>query len=135
MKCYYHEATDAVGLCKSCGRGLCKGCAVDLGRGLACRDRCEGHARGVIELVESNVRYLPTHRSLVVGARRTGIIAAGFFMAMGVVMLWWGVRNDDVFGFIGLVGIGFLIFGVIHLVRMLRVTPVPMLTSPGPGAT
>jgi len=56
-------------------------------------------------------------------------------MLMGALMLWWGMRIDDTFGFIGLIGIGFLIFGAIHLVRMLRVAPVTKVSSAGPRAT
>jgi hypothetical protein len=46
MKCFYHHDQDAVGECKSCGKGLCPACAVDLGKGLACRQRCEDNVRG-----------------------------------------------------------------------------------------
>ncbi|MBP7275989.1 MAG: hypothetical protein KBA51_07280, partial [Kiritimatiellae bacterium] len=35
MKCFNHEDRDAVGTCKSCGKGVCRECAVDMGKGLA----------------------------------------------------------------------------------------------------
>jgi predicted Fe-S protein YdhL (DUF1289 family) len=40
VKCYTHRGSDAVGVCKNCGRGLCGGCARDLEQGLACSDTC-----------------------------------------------------------------------------------------------
>jgi len=43
MKCFYHQETEAVGLCYYCNRGLCAECAMEYTRGLACRNRCERH--------------------------------------------------------------------------------------------
>lgn len=45
MKCFYHEATDAVATCKNCQKGLCRQCAVDVGDGMACRNACERQVR------------------------------------------------------------------------------------------
>ncbi len=56
MRCYYHKDKEAVGTCKSCGKGLCRDCAVDLGKGLACRGRCEPDAQAVIQLVDRNIQ-------------------------------------------------------------------------------
>ena len=52
MKCFYHQDRDAVGVCKSCERGVCSECAVDLGKGLACKDRCEDDANGSLKEME-----------------------------------------------------------------------------------
>src|SRR5215472_6917885 len=41
MKCFTHQTVDAVGACKSCGKGLCPSCAVDLHFALSCRGDCE----------------------------------------------------------------------------------------------
>lgn len=70
MRCFYHQGTDAVGTCKSCGKGLCVECAVDLGKGLACRGRCEESARAIIQLVDRNIHLstAPTKAQLVVPA-------------------------------------------------------------------
>ena len=48
MNCYYHQDTVAIGVCRSCLRGLCPQCAVDLGAGLACRDRCEQDVKDLL---------------------------------------------------------------------------------------
>ena len=45
-----------MGSCKSCGKGLCPDCAADLGKGLACRGRCEADVTAVIELVDRNIK-------------------------------------------------------------------------------
>jgi hypothetical protein len=56
MRCFYHQTNEAVGTCKSCGKGVCADCAVDLVKGLACRNHCEESAKAIIELVERNIR-------------------------------------------------------------------------------
>jgi len=48
MNCFYHPNQEAIGTCKSCGKGLCAACATDLGKGLACRNRCEADAQAMI---------------------------------------------------------------------------------------
>jgi prefoldin subunit 5 len=51
MRCFYHEEKQAVGLCKSCGKGICKECAVDLTTALACRGHCEESVRSIIQRI------------------------------------------------------------------------------------
>lgn len=50
MRCFAHGDVDAVGLCSACDRGVCTACAVDMGRGLACRGRCEPEVRRLLDL-------------------------------------------------------------------------------------
>ncbi len=49
MKCFYSDA-DAVGICKSCGRGLSLSFASEFPQGLACRNRCEADVQRLIRL-------------------------------------------------------------------------------------
>lgn len=49
MNCFYHPTAVAVGTCKSCNKGLCRECAVDLGKGLACKGRCEEDVKAVMQ--------------------------------------------------------------------------------------
>ncbi|OQC67464.1 MAG: hypothetical protein BWX48_00702 [Verrucomicrobia bacterium ADurb.Bin006] len=65
MRCFYHQDKEAIGTCKSCGKGLCPECAVDLTKGLACRGHCEDHVRAVIELVDRNITLQPTAARLI----------------------------------------------------------------------
>lgn len=55
MKCFYHPQSDAVGICKSCSKGLCRECAVDVGDGIACKDKCENRVKMTNELVAWNM--------------------------------------------------------------------------------
>ncbi len=54
MKCYYHNESDAVGTCKSCGKGLCPECAADVGNGIACKNHCEKEVLAVNDIIERN---------------------------------------------------------------------------------
>ena len=52
MLCYYHPKAKAVGLCKNCQKGLCQECAVDVGNGLACKDRCETQVKDINDVFQ-----------------------------------------------------------------------------------
>jgi hypothetical protein len=40
MKCYIHNDTDAVGICKNCCKGICSDCTTEVGLSLACSETC-----------------------------------------------------------------------------------------------
>jgi hypothetical protein len=52
MRCFYHQDKEAVGLCKSCGKGVCLACAVDFSKGLACRGHCEDKVQSIIQKMD-----------------------------------------------------------------------------------
>jgi hypothetical protein len=87
MKCFYHTGQDAVGTCKSCDKGLCPDCAVDLGKGLACRDRCEADVRSMIALIDTNIEVLPKGADVMRNMRKNTFVSAVFFGSMGVMFL------------------------------------------------
>lgn len=47
VKCFNHDAIDAVATCKNCSRALCRECAVDVGNGIACRNLCEQQVKAL----------------------------------------------------------------------------------------
>lgn len=53
MECFTHIGTQAVGVCKSCGKAVCRTCAVDLGMAIAC---CEACTKEAADLHEMNQR-------------------------------------------------------------------------------
>ena len=57
MRCFYHEDREAIGTCKSCGRGLCGGCTVEVPKGLECRGCYESSRSLVKKLNESSGSY------------------------------------------------------------------------------
>ena len=54
MKCFNHDAADAVAICKNCNKALCRACAVDVGNGIACLNSCEQEVISVNEMIQRN---------------------------------------------------------------------------------
>jgi len=111
MRCYYHQDKEAVGVCKSCGKGLCTECAVELNKGLACRGRCEADVRALIELVDRNIKLSPTTTRLIESNR--SLRASGFIFnfVFGAVFVAWGLQDKERFSFVTIPGVCFLLFG------------------------
>ena len=152
MRCFYHQDKDAVGSCKSCGKGLCLECAVDLGKGLACRGRCEESTRAIIELVDRNIQLsgTPAMAQLVEPAvvQRTGqptdYIAAqltshiretrhfrrgagAFCSVVGVILIAAGLLQQIVI--LDIVGACFIGFGIICFALAQRSAGQPRLSE------
>src|SRR5262245_35664997 len=91
MKCFEHQDRDAVGVCKSCCKGVCSECAVDVGKGLACRDRCEDDARALTAVIDSNCQMVnAAPRQL----RATYLASAALCITLGVGFLAWGLLSE-----------------------------------------
>jgi hypothetical protein len=152
MRCFYHQEKEAVGTCKSCGKGVCVECAVDLGKGLACRSRCEESARAIIQLVDRNIQLStsPVQAQLVVppsvqhtsqstdyiGAQLTSHIretrhfrwgAGAFCLIVGAVLLATGLLQRVVV--LNIVGACFVAFGVVCFIRARRDVAQPRLSE------
>jgi hypothetical protein len=91
---------------------------VDLGKGIACKDRCEDDARCLIELVEYNVRSTPKLTSVLRSGRTTGLLPAGFLILVGVIFLGWGLAFEGT-PFTLATGAVMAVYGIITLVRTL----------------
>ena len=115
MSCFYHHDRESVGGCKSCGKSLCPECAVDLGKGLACRGRCEDDVRALIALIDRNIKLSPQTTRLLESGRRTRSSAAIFNLVMGAIFIAWGLTDMDRFSFIAILGGCFLAYGLFGL--------------------
>lgn len=124
MKCFYHQDHDAVGICKSCGKGLCTECAVDMEKGLACKERCEEDVKSLIRLIQNNIRLSPTSSSIIRASKRGGLIASGFYIVLGLVFAGGGFHDD--MPLITAMGGCFVIFGIISLIRVSRINSPPI---------
>ena len=113
MRCFYHEDKEAVGTCKSCGRGLCRACAVELPKSLACRGRCEADAQAVTQLIDRNIQLSSTSSRTVQQGRNIRLGCGIFHIAIGVVFLIGGLR--DQLGVISILGAGLIAYGVYWL--------------------
>ena len=119
MKCFFHQDRDAVGICKSCERGVCPECAVDLGKGLACRGRCEEDARKIIAALEINVRTAPAGITMLRQNRSARLQFALFFLVFGMMLFAWGFSSSMDLS-VALGGL-FCLFGILSLVRAKRI--------------
>lgn len=116
MKCYSHPATDAVAVCKSCGRALCHECTAEVGRSCACRDRCEADVEKLNDMiVRGSSVYQKTSGVYV----RSGVflIVMGFlFAGFGVFVL--GSEQPNYFFLI--LGILFAVYGAFQFLTAKR---------------
>lgn len=119
MRCFYHEDKEAVGSCKSCGKGLCRGCAVDLSKGLACRGHCEEDAQALIRLIDRNIQLSATTTNLVKSSRGIRTSAAMFQFVMGAVFIAWGFTDLARLRLLLVLGAGFIAYGCYWLVLAL----------------
>ncbi len=127
MKCFYHAGIDAVGLCKSCGRALCHDCAVDLGKGIACRDRCEEDAQQLIALVDRNIRV--GAQNIYGRLRRRQIGSALFYIVLGGGLLCLGLR-DSYESFSAIIGGLFVLYGLFSLSQLIKAPDATMNSKP-----
>jgi len=74
----------------------------------------------LIRLIENNLRLSPTTSSLIQASRRGDIIGAGFPLVLGAIFAGWGFHDN--LSFIVALGAVFLFFGLISLIRILRIT-------------
>ena len=85
MRCFYHQDREAVGSCKSCGKGLCPDCAADVGKGLACRGRCEEDVRAVVALIDRNIKLSPQTTRLLESGRNSAFTLTLQFACFSVL--------------------------------------------------
>src|SRR5438034_11657547 len=114
MRCYYHEDREAVGACKSCGKGLCQECAVDLTKGLACRGRCEPDVQAIIQLMERSFQFSGTSARVLQTSRGVRSSNGIFCIVVGIVLVVFGLR-DMRFLFEAIIGLSFIAYGIYWL--------------------
>jgi hypothetical protein len=115
MRCYYHRDQEAVGVCKSCGRGLCAECAADIGKGLACRSRCEEDARAIVQVVNRSIRLGAKSEALLHANQRSRLGAALLYLVLGGVFLVGGWMDRERFTILIVIGGCMIAFGLFYL--------------------
>ena len=113
MKCYYHSDSDAVAICKNCSRGLCRECAADVGNGIACKGKCEGEVKAIVEIIEKNKTvYQKTSAAYSMNAIVYALMSAPMFVFGFVIMRRFSALGYFLlmFGGICLLGAGLTYF-------------------------
>ena len=132
MKCFWHQNQDAIGACKSCGKGLCPHCAVDLGKGLACRHRCEADVQALIALIDHNHQMTGKTMSFLRGNRQIQMGATFLYGAMGLAFLAWGLLQDPKLNLLSIMGGLFLAYGLFNMARVSQLPRVDAKLSNAP---
>ena len=82
MRCFYHRDTDAIAVCRYCGRGVCDACVAEVDKVSACRDRCESDVTALhIMLARSDSAFGTAARQLRIAAFIC-VLFAGLFVVL-----------------------------------------------------
>ncbi len=109
MKCCNHPASDAVAICKTCGRAVCQECMLESENGIACRQSC-----AVLLSRENETRTkLYAHFKNV---KRMTFLGSFFSLGMGILFMYFSSLGFGiVYDFIFLLGAGFAVYGLVVL--------------------
>lgn len=119
MHCYRHAPSEALGICRACGRGVCAQCVRDLGPSLVCSDECEARVRrgdALIANSEASFRQV----------RRGSVVVVIFPLLLGAVLFYFGLSERGWFNALTAMGAILAVFGVViwlrnrHLARQLK---------------
>lgn len=108
MKCFVHQAADAVGTCRACNKGICPDCVKDLGHSICCsQGPCETKARTLdSQVAQSGV--------VLAAQRRNRFLAPMFFIIAGALFIAFaGSATGQWFGYGQAFGLGFIVFGIV----------------------
>jgi len=89
MKCFTHRNSDAVAVCRSCGRALCPDCIAEVGLSCACKNRCEADVAKFNAMLTQG-DGVPGR---IAAAMPLGYDRLIFLLVLGVAFVWFGVHN------------------------------------------
>jgi hypothetical protein len=123
VKCFYDDTKDAIGTCKSCGKGLSREFAIDLGKGLACKDGCEEDVQNLITLIDRNIQFSKSSGKFEKVSVSGGYASALFLLCGGMAFIIFGLlKNHNTFFIV--IGAIFLIYGLFNSYKTLTLSKV-----------
>ena len=123
MACFNHRDRESVSGCKACGRALCPECIAEVGRSLACKDRCEDDVRLLDAMIADNIRNAPFVNMSLQSSRQGRFIAPVLFVIGGLACVIWGAyeyRDSGEYSSLLAFGVILTIFGLPRLLTALR---------------
>jgi hypothetical protein len=90
-----------------------------LGKGLACRDRCEDEVKAIIALVAENIQMVGKSPAILRTGQRSYLCTGTYSIAVGAVFLAWGLSFEPRLDFVVVLGAVGLSFGLLTIVRAL----------------
>lgn len=138
MRCFTHQAKEAIGVCKACSKGICADCAADLGHSISCKSpSCEAKAH----LMDSSIKrgealfkqssaLLGGSTGLLKGSKRLINIFPILCTAMGLAFIYHGSQeypgaDPAVTSLLMSLGIGLLIVAGIYFVISRKWIQIP----------
>lgn len=88
-----------------------------MGKGLACRGRCEEDVRVLIELIDRNVKMTPTASNLLASSRAVRSGATAFNLILGAIFIVWGFTDPERLTFVSIIGLCILLYGIFGLLQ------------------
>lgn len=106
MECFTHIGSQAIGVCKICGKAVCRGCAIDGGMHITC---CEACSKEAVDLHELNQRGKKIYGIGVPRKTPSGVIVWLLFAALfGGFGIFQSIKNHQPDWFL-------LLFGAVSL--------------------
>lgn len=113
MKCYNHPEKDASAICRACGKALCSICANDLGRGIACKGRCEKDVKAIINSFDNNSASYKTMKSRL-------LVKPILLVIFGAIFAFYGYSECGVFSPMFILGLVITLIEIIELTSNLK---------------
>ena len=113
MRCYQHKTEEAIGICKSCGKGICSVCCTDLNFAVVCSKKCEEAATVSHKITANAVTVYATQK-------KNRYLLPAYFMVIGIIMLVYGLITSISFNFLVSIGIVLIIFAVLLFMVQMR---------------
>lgn len=109
MKCFNHSDSEAVAVCKACGRAVCPECLQESENGIACSTECTAVLAEQKKLQAGLAGHL---KSL----KRMNFLSSVFSIGMGILFLYFSSLGFGlVYDFVLLLGAGFTGYGLLAL--------------------
>ncbi|MEZ5405790.1 MAG: hypothetical protein R3F23_06320 [Verrucomicrobiia bacterium] len=112
MKCYTHRQSEAVAICKWCGRALCSDCVVEVELLCACKSRCESKVAMANNLLQKNQQVFQRAGAAYFRSTIFYFLIGSFFLLNGSFNASGNQRLDT---FIMGLGAIFLSYGIVQL--------------------
>ena len=107
MKCFNHPESEAIAICKACGKAVCKECGLESENGIACQQNC-------INTLSEKKNLYSLQAAHLKNLKRMNLLGSFFSVCMGVLFIYFSSQGFGlVYDFVFLLGIGFTVYGVV----------------------
>ncbi len=107
MKCFKHQAREAVAICRACGKAACPECVLESENGIACQPSCA-------EILSRQGELRASHAAHLKNMKRMNFLGSLFSVGVGILFMYFASLGVGiVYDFVFLLGAGFVVYGII----------------------